>query len=115
MSRSTIPPGVFVLHGLALAAFGGLALAASSPELEAVQLDELRAWRLPPAEAEAATAHHRLIGLACGPDRLTMTAEEEDHFPAPCYAVDTPAAMCPADEGDLPTVAECAAYLGDGW
>jgi len=78
--------------------------------------DPRRAWReLEPAAAEAATASHHLVGLGCGAERKTYTAAEEDHFPAPCYAVDTPAHLCPDDEGDEPLAWECAAYLGDGW
>lgn len=62
---------------------------------------------------------HRLVGLGCGPDRLTFTANEEDHFPAPCYAIGTPAELCP-DDPTLPPepvdAAECAAYMGrSGW
>lgn len=53
---------------------------------------------------------HRLIGLGCGPDRLTLTAVEEDELPAPCYAVDTPQNLCGHDDID-----ECAAYMGDGY
>lgn len=69
---------------------------------------------------------HRLVGLGCGPDRLTFTANEEDDFPAPCYAIGTPEELCPPDEdfagtplgpgGDEPVDAkECAEYLGNGW
>lgn len=57
---------------------------------------------------------HRLVGLACGADRLTMTAREEDEFPR-CDAIDTPADMCPTADGSTATPAECAAYMGDGW
>lgn len=116
MSRRGIPAGVFALHGLALVAFGGLAIAASSPAIEEGpgRFDELRAWKLEPGPAEAATAHHRLIGFACGPDRLTMTAEHEDHFPT-CEAIEVIEDVCPPYEDGLVTAAECARYMGDGW
>jgi hypothetical protein len=56
---------------------------------------------------------HRLIGLGCGAERLTFTAMEEDHFPAPCYAVGTAEELCPGTGADT---AECATYLGkEGW
>lgn len=63
---------------------------------------------------------HRLIGFACGPDRLTMTAAEEDHFPT-CGAIEAIADVCPPDPAfpalmDEPVTArECASYMGDGW
>jgi hypothetical protein len=58
-------------------------------------------------------AEHRLIGFACGPDRVTMTAVEEDHFPAPCDAIEAVADVCP----ETPTDAVmCLDYMGrDGW
>jgi len=60
--------------------------------------------------------NHRLIGIGCGSDRLTYTAQEEDEFPAPCYAVGTPDNLCPSyDGGYPPDLPECVAYLGDGW
>jgi hypothetical protein len=52
----------------------------------------------------------RLVGLGCGPDRLTLTAVEEDEFPAPCYAVETPMALCGHDDA-----AACADYMGQGY
>lgn len=63
--------------------------------------------------------NHRLIGLGCGPKRLTFTADEEDHFPAPCYVIGTPQELCP-DDPDWPPepvdAKECAEYLGrQGW
>lgn len=58
---------------------------------------------------------HRLVGLGCGAARQTLTAEEEDHFPAPCYAVGGTESICGYDKGDLPTVGECARYMGEGW
>lgn len=78
---------------------------------------DIQAWKLPPAEAEAITRDHRLVGLGCGPNRITGTAREEDEFPAPCYAIGTPEEMCPPEPTFeyIPTVAECAAYLGEGW
>ena len=86
---------------------------------------DLRAWHdaATAGEAEGRTANHRLIGLGCGPDRLTMTAVEEDHFPAPCDTIATPEELCPEDpafadtalSNDPITVAECALYMGDGW
>lgn len=79
---------------------------------------ELRAWRLfDNGEAEAMTQDHRLIGFACGEDRLTMTAAEEDHFPT-CEAIEAIADVCPEDMRYPPepvTAAECARYMGDGW
>jgi hypothetical protein len=60
--------------------------------------------------------HHRLIGLGCGPNRLTYTAAEEDHFIAPCYAIGTPQDLCPTYGEDYPPdLPECVLYLGDGW
>lgn len=70
--------------------------------------------------------NHRLVGVGCGPQRLTFTADEEDHFPAPCYAIGTPEELCPPDPamagtplgpgGDEPIDAkECAEYLGNGY
>lgn len=73
------------------------------------QPDPRRAWR-----DGLEVPGHRLVGLACGPDRLTMTAREEDEFPS-CDAIDTPADMCPTAEGSTASPAECAAYMGDGW
>ena len=75
-----------------------------------------RAWQA--SNAEELTIDHRLIGLGCGPSRLTYTAVEEDEFPAPCYAVGTPEEMCPASypyDDEQVMVWECARYLGDGW
>jgi len=75
-----------------------------------------RAWKSASASnAEELTITHRLVGLGCGPARLTYTAVEEDEFPAPCYAIDTPEAMCPVDDTEPVLAWECAAYLGDGW
>jgi len=94
-----------------------LALAAcSEPCLADPYPVATRDWQK--SNAEELTITHRLVGLGCGPDRLTYTAEEEDMFPAPCYAIDTPENMCPTDPmfEDEPVLAwECAAYLGDGW
>lgn len=74
---------------------------------------QLRAWALHDrAAAESRTTHHRLVGIGCGMDGLTMTAAEEDHFPF-CEAIDTPEAFCGFDQGDLPLAYECARYLGD--
>ena len=59
---------------------------------------------------------HRLIGLGCGPERLTYTAEEEDHLPPPCYLVGTMDEMCPVPDGEYPpNMVDCALFLGDGW
>nr|WP_294850016.1 hypothetical protein [uncultured Sphingomonas sp.] len=64
-------------------------------------------------EAEPPADTHRLIGFACGPDRLTFSAMEEDHFPAPCDAVEAVGDVCP--ETPLDAVA-CLDYLGrEGW
>lgn len=57
---------------------------------------------------------HRLVGLGCGTARQTLTAREEDEFPR-CYAIGSPADICGYDQGDLPTVGECARYMGEGW
>jgi hypothetical protein len=57
---------------------------------------------------------HRLVGLGCGAQRLTMTAREEDEFPT-CEAIDGPADMCPTADGSVPTAGDCARYMGDGW
>lgn len=58
---------------------------------------------------------HRLIGLGCGKERLTYTAAEEDHFPAPCYAIGTEVEFC-TFEGEYPAdLIDCVRYLGDGW
>lgn len=75
---------------------------------------DIQAWKLPPARAEALTVDHRLIGVGCGPNHITGTAREEDEFGGQCYAIGTPEDMCPTED-DIPTVAECAAYLGEGW
>jgi len=59
---------------------------------------------------------HRLIGLGCGEERLTYTAVEEDHFPAPCYAIGTMEELCPTASGDYPPdMIDCVLYLWDGW
>lgn len=58
----------------------------------------------------AAEQRTRLVGLACGPDRLTLTAVEEDEFPFPCEAIETPETLCGHGDAD-----ECAAYMGDGY
>jgi hypothetical protein len=88
------------------------------PAAQAAPSDTLRAWRTaPPAEAETLTAGHRLVGLACGADRLTMTAIEEDHFPV-CDTIAPVDELCPEDATLPPeavTAAECARYMGDGW
>lgn len=55
-------------------------------------------------------ANDRLVGIGCGPEGFTFTAREEDHFPR-CEAIGTPEQLCGFDMGDLPTAAECAAYL----
>ena len=60
--------------------------------------------------AIAYASQARLVGLACGPERLTLTAAEEDEFPYPCEAIETPQALCGHDDAD-----ECAAYMGDGY
>lgn len=91
--------------------------AAVIDQYETGDLKEMRYWHdLPKAEAEAKTEHHRLVGLGCGTQHLTYTAEEEDHFPYPCYAIDTPENMCATEDlSYIPTVVECAIYMGDGW
>ena len=117
-----------LLEGLAVIGFaaGISLLAASCDSAEALvvvdqyktgDLTEMRYWKdLPKGEAEAKTEHHRLVGLGCGLDHKTYTAEEEDHFPYPCYAIDTPERMCATEDlSYIPTVVECAIYMGDGW
>lgn len=52
----------------------------------------------------------RLVGLGCGPDHATLTAVEEDEFPAPCHVIDTPERLCGHTDAE-----ECAAYLGEGY
>jgi hypothetical protein len=95
----------------------GLIIAAPVMHQEPERAD-LRAWVLfDLVEAEARTRNHRLIGFACGADRLTMTAIEEDHFPI-CEAIETIESTCPEDMSTAPepvTARECAAYMGDGW
>lgn len=66
--------------------------------------DDARAW------TQSKDCNHRLIGLACGPSRLTLTGKEEDEFPL-CDTIDTPARMCGPDVSTM----ECAQYMGDGW
>ena len=95
---------------------------ANAPQDEAQPGDtyQLRAWALyDNGEAEARTADHRLIGFACGADRLTMTAREEDQFPVEgCEAIEAIEAVCAPDPAypDEPVMAwECARYMGDGW
>lgn len=100
---------------LALGAFMVAPIFAAPVMREGTSKPDLRAWALfDRQEADRRTYRHRLVGLACGPDRLTMTAQEEDHFPG-CDTIDTPEKLCGYDQGDLPTAAECAAYLGDGY
>lgn len=57
-----------------------------------------------------AVSNQRLVGLGCGPQRLTFTAAEEDHFPT-CDTIDTPENLC----GVGVTAEDCAIYMGDGW
>lgn len=100
---------------LAAAPLGLILAAPAMQNADTVRSDNLRAWVLfDKAEAEGLTADHRLVGLACGTDRLTMTAIEEDIFPT-CDTIDTPENLCGYDQGDLPSAAECARYMGDGW
>ena len=55
--------------------------------------------------------YYRLVGLGCGPDRLTFIASEEDHFPE-CDTIDTPENLC----GRGHDAQQCANYLGwEGW
>lgn len=80
---------------------------------------ELRAWtNLSSSAASVVTANHRLIGFACGPKRLTMTAPEEDWFPS-CEAIEAINDVCPVTEQMYPDEPiepwECARYWGDGW
>lgn len=57
---------------------------------------------------------NRLVGVACGPERLTEVAPEEDEFPSgTCEAIGLP-----VEFGCLPedTADQCAEYLGlRGW
>lgn len=85
-------------------------------------MQELRAWTTKSPRIQSLADDHRLIGFACGLDRLTMTAEEEDNFPAyGCEAIEAIADVCPPDpdfpilEDEPVTAVECAAYWGDGW
>lgn len=82
-------------------------------------MGDLRAWTNTDGTAESRTLDHRLIGFACGPERLTMTAAEEDHFPK-CDAIEAIEDVCPTPKegqwSDEPvTAAECARYMGDGY
>lgn len=118
------------------AAAAGIAAIAAAPIIAAAITptdppSELRAWTLEPAgRAASITADHYLIGFGCGPDRLTMTAAAEDHFPdheynadgtikrAGCEAIDPVEAVCSPDPlyPDEPVAAwECARYMGDGY
>lgn len=76
----------------------------------ALALTPLSACSVPQAEAAPA---NRLVGVGCGPDRVTMAAVEEDEFPGTCDAIGKPEEFgCRAD--DTPDF--CVAYLGrDGW
>lgn len=57
-------------------------------------------------------ARSELIGFACGAQRLTMTAVEEDEFPARCEAIERVADVC----GPNVTGVDCVAYMGrEGW
>lgn len=103
------------LFGAAASVALVVAAAAQTHDAPQLQRDTLRAWaELEPGPAETATESHRLIGFACGPDRLTMTAAEEDHFPT-CEAIEPVRAVCPDYEDGEVTAAECARYMGDGW
>lgn len=80
-----------------------------------------REWATTSPMAETLTQDHRLIGLACGSDRLTMTAKEEDEFPITgCDTIEAIDVLCPPTTegqwaGEPVTAVECARYLGDGW
>lgn len=60
--------------------------------------------------AQPASEIARLVGLGCGPDRLTLYAVEESDFPK-CDTIDTPERLC----GPGVNAPDCAAYLGEGW
>lgn len=66
--------------GLAAAALAGCA----SPSIPPQPRDEMR-----------------LIGFACGPQRLTLLAAEEDELPAPCERVEQTADACNRYVSDL--------------
>lgn len=87
-------------------------------QAEAEQHSEMRAWKLKTIQ-NGHPVGHTLIGLGCGPDRLTLTAPEEDWFPAPCYAVLDYREACPVSPNvpysDADDAIDCARYLGDGW
>jgi hypothetical protein len=51
-------------------------------------------------ESPKATVAPALIGFGCGPEKATMYAEEEDHFPA-CDAIESIDGLLYALEGDL--------------
>jgi hypothetical protein len=60
--------------------------------------------------AKAAEERHRLVGLACGPKLLTLTAVEEDEFTEECEEIDTPENICGHSDAKA-----CADYMGDGY
>jgi hypothetical protein len=51
----------------------------------------------------------RLVGVGCGPDKLTLYAVEESDFPE-CDEIDTPENLC----GPGVSAADCAFRIGDG-
>ena len=99
------------LSALALAASLGVATAFAASALSTYDSPS-RTW----ATDGFVPDPHRLIGLGCGPDRLTYTAKEEDHFPAPCYLVGTMDEVCPVPDGEYPPdMIDCVLFLGVGW
>jgi hypothetical protein len=73
---------------------------------QAMALCALLSCAAPLPDQTAARPSHRLVGLACGPDKVTLTAIEEDHFPQ-CETIDTPQALCGIDSAET-----CARRFG---
>jgi hypothetical protein len=102
----SIPRHIYALHALALASFGGLALAAASqPEPT-------------PASVTQGEPQPRLIGFGCEPGAATLLANEEDEFPGKCREIEPVELACSASATGGPTALkadECAAFWGDGY
>jgi hypothetical protein len=98
----SIPRHIYALHALALASFGGLALAAAATQ---------------PA-TPASISQPRLIGFGCEPGAKTLLANEEDEFPGKCRSIETVEAACTfntAGEVERLSATDCAAFWGDGY